>query len=79
MLQILAVGLFVIGIIGLACSQVFPFFFNFLLIYMLYMGWTTFNWCMVMAFFMFSTLQTVQSIIVFVGMYLFLKLRIQYG
>ncbi len=68
MLQILAIGMLVIGVIGITCGQVFQFFFNLLLIYVLYMGWTTFNWCMVMAFFMFSTIQTVQSIIIFIGM-----------
>jgi hypothetical protein len=70
-LQVLAAALLLTSAIGLACSQIMQFIFAFLLIYFLYIGWTTFNWCMVLGFFMFCTMQSIQSIILFVGMYIF--------
>jgi hypothetical protein len=68
MLQALAIGLLIIGIIGLLTSLVFELLYDLLLIYMLYIGWTTFNWCITLTFFLFCTMQTIQSIIVMVGM-----------
>jgi hypothetical protein len=68
MLKILALGLLIIGVIGIMNKLVFEFLYDLLLIYMLWMSWTVFNWCMTLAFFLFSTIQTVQALIVFIGM-----------
>jgi hypothetical protein len=69
MLQILAVGTLIIGVLGVLCGDVFQLIYGLLLIYVLYMAWTTFNWCMTLMFFMFCTVRTLTSLITFVGLY----------
>jgi hypothetical protein len=68
MLQFLAIGLLVLGIVGLFSSFVFDLIYDLLLIYMLYLAWTTFNWCMALTFFLFCTIQTVQAVIIMIGL-----------
>lgn len=78
-LQILAAGLVVISILCILAGNIFGIFMYLLLIYMLFMSWSQFNWCFALVFFLFSVTDFIQNVIVLIGMYLSIYLGYNMG
>ena len=69
-LQALAAGLLIICVLSILAGNFFGMLMYLLLIYLLYMGWTQFNWCITLVFFLFCITDFIQTTILLIGMYL---------
>lgn len=70
-LQGLAAGLLLISILSIMAENIFGLLMYLLLIYLLFMSWTQFNWCLTLVFFLFCVTDFIQSTILLIGMYMF--------
>lgn len=73
LLQILCASVAVMGTLSIVSGDVFGVLNYLIYAYLLYMGWATFNWCILLLLFLFLFLQMVQVLLVFIGMYLSLQ------
>ena len=78
LLQLLCASLVIIGTLAILVKDIFGFINCLIYAYILYMAWATFNWCILLLFFLLLLIQTIQVYILFAGMYSIFKRRIQY-
>ncbi len=67
-LQGLGAGLLIISILAIVARDIMNVFMYLLLLYMLYMSWSQFNWCFALVFFLFSVTDFIQITILLIGM-----------
>ena len=67
MLKGLALGLLVIMVFNFVILNIIGAIYTGFLIYFLYLGWTTFNFCSVLFFFIFCLIQSVTYLLTIVG------------
>lgn len=67
LLRILAIALVPVCILGAAAGDRFQIFISLFLIFFLFIGWRTLNWCSVLFFLIYSLQQIIQSSIAIAG------------
>jgi hypothetical protein len=78
-LQILAGGLLLLIVLSIIAKSFYGIFMYLLLIYILYMSWSQFNWCLTLLFFLFCVTDFIQSTIMLIGMYFCLFYRLGFN
>jgi hypothetical protein len=68
-LQILAGGLLVLSLFAIIAGQLFFIFYALIMAYMLQISWATFDYGMVLYFFLFSCLEIIMVYVEVIGMY----------
>ena len=68
LLQMLCASLVVIGTFAILAGDIFGLINYLIYAYILYMAWTTFNWCILLLLFLFLFMQAIQVIIIFAGL-----------